>query len=109
MDVDLHMSLCMHDIGTIMFFTAITITCAIEWLHIQHKLLTCSHESSVFILCFIKTKMIQKLTFNITGYLDTFKWVKWLKHEIDHSPPSIATDTNEQSYTSTPHQAEILD
>jgi len=92
----------MHNIGTALFFIAITITCAREWLHTQHRPVTCSHESSLFILCFTKIKMIQKLTFNITGYLGTFKWVKWLRHEIDHSPPSNATDMNEQSYTSTP-------
>lgn len=69
---------------------------------------THSHQSSVFIMCFVKTKMIQKLTFNINEYLGTLKWANWLKHKVDHSPPSNAKVTNEWTYTSTPIKQKYL-
>ena len=69
---------------------------------------TRSNQSSVFIMCFVKTKMIQKLTFNINEYLGTLKWVKWLKREVDHSAPSKAKVMNEWSYTSTPIKQKYL-
>lgn len=112
MDVDLHVFVFAQYLYNSILYIHNQRHCVCSSTNPHHRMVTYTTQTrdlfpSVFclhIVCFIKTKMIQKLTLTINGYWSTFPWVKRPQSES----PFSAELKNECSYISTPIKQKYL-